>query len=382
MAGLRILLAANLPDARTGGATRQFGFSHDRIVAAGHAVDYFFADAAARYGVRGRWARLTFPVALVRFLRDQLRRGVRYDVVTVHEPSGALLVRVRRYVGHPRIVAMSYGVERRAWELALEERRLRRAGPSLKTRIVYPVTSLWQCAATLRRADHVFCVSNEDREYLCRWLGSGAPPITRVFPAADGGFARAAAGRDYGRGEQLLFAATWRKNKGIEDLVPAFIALAARRPALTLTVLGGGVPPDVVRAAFPASTRERVRCLQTASEEETMAAFATHDVFVLPSLFEGTPLTLMEAMASGLPIVTTSTCGMRDVIRDGENGLLIPIRSPAAIADAVGRLIADRALRERLGRAARDEAMHRYTWDAVAAPVRAVYERLAATQRL
>ena len=74
------------------------------------------------------------------------------------------------------------------------------------------------------------------------------------------------------------------------------------------------------------------------------------DVFLLPSVFEGTPLTLMEAMHSGLPIVTTDVCGMRDVIRNGESGILVPIRSPGNIAQAINQLAGDSELRQRLGR--------------------------------
>jgi glycosyltransferase involved in cell wall biosynthesis len=106
------------------------------------------------------------------------------------------------------------------------------------------------------------------------------------------------------------------------------------------------------------------------------AAFADADIFLLPSLFEGTPLTIMQAMMSGLPIVTTDTCGMKDVITHQGNGLLAPIRSPWAIAAAVTLLIDDRALRARVGRAARAEAV-RYTWDVVAKPVIEAYEALA-----
>ena len=108
------------------------------------------------------------------------------------------------------------------------------------------------------------------------------------------------------------------------------------------------------------------------------AAFAAADVFLLPSLFEGTPLTLIQAMMSGLPVVTTATCGMKDVIQDGETGLLIPVRSPAAIEGAVSRLLVDRELRERVGRAARAAALASYTWDRVAVPVEDAYLRLRA----
>ena len=105
------------------------------------------------------------------------------------------------------------------------------------------------------------------------------------------------------------------------------------------------------------------------------AAFREADLFLLPSLFEGTPLTLIQAMMSGLPVVTTSTCGMKDVIANGDTGLLIPIRSPDAIVAAVEGLMADRSLRERLGRAAQSAALDRYTWDRVAEPVEEAYIR-------
>jgi glycosyltransferase involved in cell wall biosynthesis len=378
---LRILIAANIPGRRTGGMARIMGFTGDVLREAGHSVEYFYAEEAARYRVRGRLARLTFPVALAWFLRDQLRAGARYDVVNVHEPCGVALLMWRRRIGAPIVVATSHGVERRAWEFALEEGRLGRDGPSLLNRLVYPATSLWQSAYTLRRADHIFCLNEQDRSYLIGWLGERAPAITRIGPGVDQGFARAAVGRDYGRAERLLFAGTWRKNKGIEDLVPAFVRLAQSRPTLTLTVLGGGVHNEEVLRPFPEAVRGRVGCVTTASDAETMAAFAQADLFVLPSLFEGTPLTLLEAMGSGLPVVTTATCGMLDFIRDGENGLLVPIRSPEAVATAIERLLGDRALRERLGRSAQEEALTRYSWRQVTEPMRRAYESLVERRR-
>src|SRR5205085_2649364 len=83
------------------------------------------------------------------------------------------------------------------------------------------------------------------------------------------------------------------------------------RLAVTLRVQGGGIPEAEILASFPAGVRPKVRCVRTANELETAAAYAEADIFLLPSLFEGTPLTLIEAMTSGLPIVTTATCGMK-----------------------------------------------------------------------
>jgi glycosyltransferase involved in cell wall biosynthesis len=372
---MRILVAHNVPRARTGGMSRIMGFIHDRVARVGdHQVSEFCADDAPPYA-RGRWGRFGFPWAVYRHARAAFLAGQGYDLINVHEPSAAVLLGSRGPVGRPVVVVTSHGVEQRGWEFALEELRLGRGGPSWKTRLVFPATSLWQSRLALRWADHVFCLNQEDRDYIAHRFRRDPADITRICPGADRVFAEAAAGRDYARTNTLLFAATWRKNKGIEDLVPAFATIASRYPGVELTVLGAGVPDEAIRGAFPTSVRERVRPVRTVSEAETAAAFARADVLLLPSLFEGTPLVLMEALSSGLPVVTTATCGMKDIIRDGENGLLIPIRSPGAIVTAVDRLFADPQLRERLGRAGQLSG-EEFTWDQVAAPVAEVYRRL------
>jgi len=361
--------------------SRLMTFIHERLAGAGHSVEYFCAeDIPALLG--GRLSRLSFPALVLRHVARAAKRGEPYDLVNVHEPASAAVAAFKGLAGSPVVVVTSHGVERRGWNLALEELRLGREGPSLKTRVLYPLTSLWQSGAGLRRADHVFCLNSEDEVFLRERMGLKAEGITRIFPAANRVFAEAARARLYERRGRLLFAATWRKNKGVEDLVPAFATLAERHADLRLVVLGAGVhDEETVRGAFPTHLRSRVSCVEARSEAETAEAFAAADLFILPSLFEGTPLTLLEAMASGLPVVTTDTCGMKDVIRNGENGLLVPLRSPEKIAAAIEHLMSDAGLRERLGRAAQAEAVEKYNWERCAAPVREVYERLCGATR-
>ena len=378
---LRVLVAHNVPRSPAGGMSRIMTFIHERVAAArGHRVEYFCADdVPAR--LRGRAARHAFPLLVLREAARAARRGEPYDLVNVHEPVGAGVAAFRRLAGSPVVVVTSHGVERRAWELALEESRLGRAGPGRKTRIFHPLTTLWQADAGLRRADHVFCLNFEDRDFLESRLGVERGRVTRIYPGADAVFQEAARGRNYGRCRRLLFAATWRKNKGVEDLVPAFAALARRHKDLELVVLGAGVTEEVVLGAFPSDVRGRVSCVRAAGDAETAACFGRADLFLLPSLFEGTPLTLIEAMAAGLPVVTTDTCGMKDVVSDGSTGLLVPTRTPEAVAAAVERLLSDSSLRAQLGRAAHALAVERYTWERVAAPVADVYDRLCVPRR-
>jgi glycosyltransferase involved in cell wall biosynthesis len=271
-------------------------------------------------------------------------------------------------------VVTSHGLERRAWELAKEEGRFARETPGWRTRLTYPPSALWPADFALRYADHVFCLNEEDRQILINDVRRAPGSVTRVCPGADQIYALASEPRDYSRASRVMFAGTWRKNKGIEDLVPAFVALAERHTDITLHVIGAGVPPDVVCAQFPEEIRSRIHCDTPKDDFSMAAAFAAADLFVLPSLFEGTPLTLIQAMMSGLPVVTTATCGMKDVIADHQHGLLVPIRSPQAVVTAIDTLLVNQSLRARLGKAARAEARARYTWDRSAEPVLRAYE--------
>src|SRR5208337_901084 len=86
-------------------------------------------------------------------------------------------------------------------------------------------------------------------------------------------------------------------------------------------------------------------------------------IFVFPSLVEGMPLTLLEAMASAMPVVTTNTCGMADIVENGVNGILVPPADSAQIAAAVESLCNSIELRKKLGSAAQETA-RRLTWAA------------------
>lgn len=372
---LRILVAHDVPRARTGGMSRLMGRIHDRVQAAGHQVDWFDADSVPPGGTGVR-RRLMFAIRLRRQLAAARKAGRPYDIVNVHEPLGAACV-VRSPEPRCRVVVTTHGLEERAWQLAIQESRLGRAAPSRLRLAARWIATVLPSRLALRRADHVFCLNEADRRYLGDRLGVPAERTTRIVPGADPVFAAAGSARRYDSCRRIVFAGSWRKNKGIEDLVPAIQALARRFDDLELWIVGSGSPEAAVLRAFQPDLYDRVRCLPSVSQDEMAAVLAGSDVFLLPSLFEGTPLTLIEAMASGLPVVTTATCGMADVVRDGENGLLVPVRAPDRIVAAVERLRADAALRSRIGTRARDDARSLYTWERAAEPVLRAYERLA-----
>lgn len=363
---MRILVAHNVLRARNGGMSRIQGLIHDEIEKLGAEVEYFCADDVPdRF--QNRLSRFTFPYLVWRRAREG-----RFDIVNIHEPAGALVSLLK---GKSKVVITTHGVEQRGWDISLEDARLGRGGPSGKGRFIYPATSLWQSKFALRHADHVFCLNEEDRRYLNSRFGIPSEKVTRILPAA--GAAYSANGtRDYNRFRRILFAGTWLKRKGNIDAVEAFRILAERHRDLEFATLGAGVLPEVVLSYFPEELRHRVKSFSPKDDAAGASVMSDSDVFLLPSVFEGTPLTLMEAMHSGMPIVTTGICGMKDVIRDGENGLLVPVRSPETIVDRMELLAADPQLRERLGRNAQADALVNYTWQESAKRVWDVYRGL------
>jgi sugar transferase (PEP-CTERM/EpsH1 system associated) len=98
------------------------------------------------------------------------------------------------------------------------------------------------------------------------------------------------------------------------------------------------------------------------------------DVFVLPSLAEGISNTILEAMASGLPIVATDTGGTPELIEPGDNGLLVPVGNPAALAERLGYLVDHQDERTRMGHAGRERVERRFNWDATVESYLSVYD--------
>jgi len=99
----------------------------------------------------------------------------------------------------------------------------------------------------------------------------------------------------------------------------------------------------------------------TGHMDEPQPYFAASDIYCLPSYREGLPVTVLEAMASGLPVVTTNSPGCRETIDEGISGFLVPVRDVNSLVDRLERLIQDPALRERLGRAAREKSVREFS---------------------
>ncbi len=142
------------------------------------------------------------------------------------------------------------------------------------------------------------------------------------------------------------------ERKGFRYLIDAMPALLATHSRLTLAIVGDGpLREELQRQAASLGLADRVRFL--GFRRDLRYVLQATDIVVLPSLKEGLPISLLIAMAEGRPVVASAVDGIPTFVHNGETGLLVPPRDPARLAEAVARLLDDRALAARLGTAGR-----------------------------
>jgi glycosyltransferase involved in cell wall biosynthesis len=157
-------------------------------------------------------------------------------------------------------------------------------------------------------------------------------------------------------------------------LIEAFAQLRTHTP-LYLLLVGGGELEDAVRQqVVELGLQDRVRFLGVRAD--VPAILNASDLFVLSSRWEGNPLSVMEAMAAGLPVVSTAVGGVPELVREGETGLLVPSGDAAALARALQALVDDPARREAMGKAARQHAITHFDIRHTVRQYETLYERL------
>lgn len=183
--------------------------------------------------------------------------------------------------------------------------------------------------------------------------------------------------RDPGGPLRLLFVGRLEPYKGLADLFLALGMLRSRtNRAFTLQVVGDGSLRHVLpETAHRAGVADRVCFTGTAPGSEMPGIYQHADLFVLPSIVEGMPNVILEAMASGLPVLGTRIPGSEELVIPEKTGLLVPPSNPHALADALYLLFENSELRTRMGQRARQETEAR-SWRQVAQAYVATYRRI------
>jgi glycosyltransferase involved in cell wall biosynthesis len=345
------------------------------------------AEAAvdpAVVGVGGRKA--LFPLhAAIAFVR--LFASEPPAIVHVHESDGALLVlavRAARMLGRrwgsTRLVAtlqVSYREERRA------VRRVRAGRRTVSRPAVSERVFAWLRAPVLaalgrltaRLADAVVAPSRAtaaelERDYGCRVRavipnGVAAPP------------AGSAAARTIADESTVLYVGRLRTRKAVAVLLEAMASVASRRPDVRLIVVGDGEQEAALRRrAGKPDLRGRVRFEGKLSRDAIFEWYRRAAVLCLPSTYEGFPVTVVEAMAAGLPVVATRVAGVPEAVEDGRTGVLVAPENAGPLAAALESLLEDIDLRRRMGVAARQVFARRFAIEVVTEAHLALYREL------
>jgi phosphatidyl-myo-inositol dimannoside synthase len=169
--------------------------------------------------------------------------------------------------------------------------------------------------------------------------------------------------------------------KGFEYLIDASARLARRWPDLKMVIAGGGDLDDALRArARDAGVGAAVIFMGSVAHHDMPALLAAADIVAVPSIrdeagnVDGLPNVVMEALASGTPIVATPAGGIASVVEDGRTGLLVPERDADALAAGIESLLTDADRRASIGRAARHDVDEKYTWERVATRFAQIYD--------
>jgi glycosyltransferase involved in cell wall biosynthesis len=162
---------------------------------------------------------------------------------------------------------------------------------------------------------------------------------------------------------RLLFVGKMGFLKGEQDLLRALQRVVKVAPNFRLDMLGQ-LSDTIAAECRESGLQPLIDHLGPVSLEERLAFFKRADVFVLPTYAEGTPISMLEAMAAGLPVVSTPVGGIPDVMEDGVEGYIVEPGDVEALADRLARLINDSEQRRRMGGLAQDK-VRQFNWDVV-----------------
>ncbi len=231
---------------------------------------------------------------------------------------------------------------------------------------------------TARLSDRVVAPSRATAEELARDYGvagaavipNGVAPLPRetgapaVAPSPAGGLV-------------VLYAGRLRTRKAVAVLLEAVARARREVPGIALELVGDGEQRPALRAqAERLGIAGAVRFVGAVPRAEMARRLAAADLFCLPSLYEGLPLAILEAMAAGLPVVATAVAGVPEAVDDGTTGLLVPPEDADALARALAALAADPERRRRMGEAGRRKLERDFAIPRVAAAYLELWQAL------
>ncbi|MDA8017089.1 MAG: glycosyltransferase family 4 protein [Thermoanaerobaculia bacterium] len=390
---MRVLIVSNTyPPADISGVGALVWELAHRLGANGHRVRVLTRRAPADdpYAVGTGGGKMGYPFrAALRFL--SLAKRERYDLVHVHESDGVFVVLVwwlckilRLEVGRARLVStlqVSYRQERLSVRPikdgtevvstpTTDERIfawLRAPAHALFGRVIARLSEALVAPSRVTRTELVTDYGGRDVFVI----ENGIDPsiVTYDDDLATGG--------EDAVSVTILYVGRLRTRKAVAVLLTAFQRLRAEAQNVELVVIGGGEQLDELRQrSRKLRLGESCRFLGPLPRSEVVEWYHRADIYCLPSIYEGFPVAILEAMAAGLPVVSTTVSGIPEAVAHGETGLLVPPEDAASLQEALRHLVGDSAERRSMGLAGRRRVLDRFTIDVIAQRYLALWHNL------
>jgi glycosyltransferase involved in cell wall biosynthesis len=369
------------PNAGAPGVTWKLGQEFQKL---GHNVNYYsFNDLPSQ--LPGIVKSIVFPEFVASHITT-LTKHKQIDVIDASTGDAWMWAKLRRHRGdRPLLVTRNHGLEHVMHLEILAEARQGNLHLSWKYPIYHGGLRLWEVAASLRTCDLALLLNQYDADYAMHQLGVDPERVRVVTNGIPEGFLNlpfeptpndSSQERLYQPHGALRIAqvGSYISRKGIGYGVPALNQILRQYPQVMMSFLGTGCSEAQVHSDFDPTVRDRVKVTPQYDHELLPSLLQGHHIKLFPTLSEGFSLALPEAMACGLVPVTTATPGPMEIVRDGNNGILVAPRDTAAIVQALERLIGDRSYLEQLRRKAYETAQN-YSWQKIAATTLSLYEQ-------
>ncbi|MEI6620991.1 MAG: glycosyltransferase family 4 protein [Actinomycetes bacterium] len=299
----------------------------------------------------GSVARVSFGMVTAGRVRRWVKDG-EFDVVHVHEPASPSLSMLACWVSDGPLVATWHSSQDRSRAMSVAYNLVQTAMEKISGRIA---------------------VSEKARQTLVKMIGGDAVLIPNGVTCKNFAVGGPLPGFPRQGGTILFLGRIDEPRKGLQVLLAAMPAILLDYPDLTLLVAGPGDTKDI-QESLPEAVREHVQFLGLISEADKVSAFKSSDLYIAPNTGgESFGIVLLEAMASGTPVVASDIEAFAEVLEGGDAGVLFANEDSDALAERVVQVLGDAPERERLRVEGHRRALE-FDWEKVSRDVERVYE--------
>ncbi len=303
------------------------------------------------------WVRIYGNPIAPSIFKSLLKMRNDFDIIHAHGPlffTSNLAAFVKK-LGSPPLVITNHGL-------------ISQTAPIWLSNIYY--SSLG--GFTLRSADKILCYNDVEKQKVAKF-GVDPQRIEIIPNGVDTNIFKPI--KKVKKYTQILWVGRYKPGKDIETLIKATKLLCNTQDSLRTLLVGQGPLKNRIKTlAKDLGIYNKIIFQDNIRNEKMPDIYNESDIFVLPSIDEGVPRTILEAMACGLPIVCTNLPQITEVVKNC--GITVPLRDPQALAEAISRIICDRKLTQRFKENAREKVVRTYSWDETVKKTTELYKTL------